>query len=86
MPVVRSAQTSAAPSLAANEQIAAPLKRVAATGHRARRKPHVYSGKQPPFTCSPRDVFHKTDAAPGWNTFTCRGKNVWSITRSLDRL
>jgi hypothetical protein len=28
-------------------------------------------------------VFHKTDAAPGWNTFTCHGKNVWSITTSL---
>ena len=86
MPVVRSTQTSAAPSRVTSGQIAGPLKRVAATGHRARRKPRVSSGKQPPFTCSPRDVFHKTDAAPGWNTFTCRGKNVWSITRSMDRL
>jgi hypothetical protein len=86
MPVVRSAQTSAAPSRVTSGQIAGPLKRVAATGHRARRKPRVSSGKQPPFTCSPRDVFHKTDAAPGWNTFTCRGKNVWSITKNMDRL
>jgi hypothetical protein len=86
MPVVRSAQTSAARSLVTSGRNAAPLKRAAATGHRARRKPRVSSGKQPPFTCSPGDVFHKTDAAPGWDTFTCRGKNVWSITRSLDRL
>lgn len=82
MSVVRSAQTSAAQSLATNGQIAAPLKRMAGTGHRARRKPRVSSGKELPFTCSAGDVFHKTDAAPGWNTFTCRGKNVWSITRN----
>ncbi len=83
---VRSAQESAAPSLVRNGQIAAPLKAATATRHRARRKPRISSGKEPPFTCSPGDVFRKTDAAPDWNTFTCRGKNVWSLAKSLDRL
>ena len=83
---VRSAQESAAPSLVRNGQIAPPLKAATATRHRARRKPRISSGKEPPFTCSPGDVFRKTDAAPDWNTFTCRGKNVWSLAKSLDRL
>jgi hypothetical protein len=56
-----------------------------ATG-RASGKPHVYRGREPPFTCSVGDVFRKTDAAPGWDTFTCLSKNVWSITRTPDKL
>src|SRR5260370_237909 len=44
----------------------------------ARRKPLVQGGASLPFTCSTGDVFHKTDAPPGWDTFACRGKNVWS--------
>ena len=72
-PVMRPAQTSAAPSLVRSTRIAAPLNWVAATGNRARRKPRTSRGKEPPFTCSARDVFYKTDAAPGWNTFTCLG-------------
>lgn len=57
-----------------------------ATGRRASGKPHVYSGREPPFTCSVGDVFRKTDAAPGWDTFTCLGKNVWSVTRTPGKL
>jgi len=53
--------------------------------HRARRKPVVQSGASLPFTCSTGDVFHKTDAAPGWDTFACRGKNVWSLIRNQAR-
>lgn len=48
--------------------------------HRSRRKPLVQSGTDLPFTCSPGDIFHKTDAPAGWDTFTCKGKNVWSRT------
>jgi hypothetical protein len=82
-PVTRTAQTSAAPSRVSSSRNAAPPNRVAATGNRARRKPRTSSGKEPPFTCAPRDVFYKTDAAPGWNTFTCLSKNVWSIRTAL---
>jgi hypothetical protein len=82
-PVTRIPQTSAAPSHVRSTRIAAPPSRVAATGNRARRKPRTSSGKEPPFTCAPRDVFYKTDAAPGWNTFTCLSKNVWSVGTAL---
>ena len=51
----------------------------AATGQRSRRKPLDSHGTSLPFTCGPGDVFHKTDAPVGWNTFTCTGKNVWSV-------
>ena len=57
-----------------------PLKPANVTGHRSRTKPLVQSGTRLPFTCAAGDVFRKTDAAPGWDTFTCRGKNVWSIS------
>jgi hypothetical protein len=50
--------------------------------HRSRRKPSVQTGTTLPFTCATGDVFHKTDAPPGWDTFTCQGKNVWSIAPS----
>ncbi|HVP47267.1 MAG TPA: hypothetical protein VMT32_11810 [Bryobacteraceae bacterium] len=49
-----------------------------ATGQRARTKPLQHSGTSLPFTCSTGDTFRKTDAPAGWDTFTCRGKNVWS--------
>jgi hypothetical protein len=84
MPTVASVHSSEALSLATTRQTA-QLKPLSATGQRARRKPHIYIGSEPPFSCSAGDVFHKTDATPGWNTFTCHTKNVWSIARSLDR-
>jgi hypothetical protein len=56
-----------------------------AAEHRARRKPLVQSGASLPFTCSTGDVFHKTDAPPGWDTFSCRGKNVWSLIKNQAR-
>jgi hypothetical protein len=59
---------------------------VVETRPRASRKPHLSSGSEPPFTCSVGDVFRKTDAAPGWDTFTCLGKNVWSVTRTPGKL
>jgi hypothetical protein len=76
-------EASAKPALplAPPASIAAePMKPVAATEHRSRRKPLVESGRNLPFTCAAGDIFRKTDAAPGWNTFTCRGKNVWSVS------
>lgn len=53
--------------------------------HRARLKPLTQSGASLPFTCSTGDVFHKTDAPPGWDTFSCRGKNVWSVMKNQAR-
>ena len=56
--------------------------------HRARRKPAVQavqSGASLPFTCSTGDVFHKTDAPAGWDTFSCRSKNVWSLMKNQAR-
>lgn len=52
------------------------------TGHRSRRKPLALTGTNLPFTCSTGDTFRKVDAPSGWDTFTCRGNNVWSITRT----
>jgi hypothetical protein len=54
----------------------------AAPVERAARKPLAQSGTSLPFTCSTGDVFHKIDAPPGWDTFTCRGKNLWSIVKT----
>jgi len=51
-------------------------------GHRSRHKPLVQTGTNLPFTCSTGDTFRKTDAPPGWDTFTCRGNNVWGISRT----
>jgi hypothetical protein len=45
----------------------------------------VQSGASLPFTCSTGDVFHKTDAPPGWDIFSCRGKNVWSLMKNEAR-
>lgn len=54
----------------------------AAPAEHASRKPLVQSGTSLPFTCSTGDIFRKTDAPPGWDTFTCRGKNLWSIVKT----
>jgi hypothetical protein len=51
-------------------------------GHRSRRKPLMQTGTSLPFTCSAGDTFRKTDAPPGWDTFTCRGHNVWGVSRT----
>jgi hypothetical protein len=50
--------------------------------HRARRRPLTQKGTSLPFTCSPGDVFRKIDAPQGWDTFICRGKNVWGVSRT----
>ncbi len=52
------------------------------TGHRSRRRPLAQTGTDLPFTCSSGDTFRMTNAAPGWDTFTCRGNNVWGISRT----
>ncbi len=75
-------QLSAAASAAAAPPITAavnPDKEESTIEHRSRRKPLVQSGTSLPFTCATGDVFHKTDAPAGWDTFTCKGRNVWSI-------
>jgi len=69
-PSLRSMQTSSMP---APEPV---------DGHRSRTKPVMLSGTELPFTCSPGDVFHKTDAPAGWDTFACRGNNVWSLLKN----
>jgi hypothetical protein len=56
-----------------------------ATGQRARAKPLQHSGISLPFTCSAGDIFRKTDAPAGWDTFTCRGNNVWSLVPAQTR-
>jgi hypothetical protein len=53
--------------------------------HRSRRKSLIQSGPSLPFTCSAGDIFRKTDAPPGWDTFSCRGKNVWSLMKNQAR-
>jgi hypothetical protein len=57
-----------------------PIKPVSTTEHRSRRKSLAQSGRNLPFTCAAGDTFRKTDSAPGWDTFTCRGKNVWGVS------
>jgi hypothetical protein len=64
---------------------AEPPKPLLSTEHRSRRKPVVQSGADLPFTCYAGDTFHKTNAPAGWDTFTCRGKNVWSNWRAQPR-
>lgn len=46
------------------------------------RTKSVTSGTHLPFTCTVGDVFHKTDAPAGWDTFGCRARNVWTILRT----
>ena len=48
----------------------------------ATQTPLAQSGTSLPFTCSPGDTFHKSDAPPGWDTFTCRARNLWSIVKT----
>ena len=74
-----------APTLAENSQAARPLVPVLSASHRARQRPLVQSGRNLPFTCSAGDMFHKTDAPTGWDTFSCRGRNVWGLTRNQTR-
>jgi hypothetical protein len=62
-----------------------PLKSATGADHRSRRKSLVQSGPSLPFTCSIGDVFHITGAPPGWDTFSCRGKNVWSLMKNQAR-
>ena len=57
----------------------------APSGHRTRRKSLEQSGTKLPFTCSEGDTFHKTDSPSGWDTFTCHGKNVWSLAPAQTR-
>lgn len=77
---------SALPSVPSpSAQTVEPVKAEPVAEHRARRKPLVQSGASLPFTCSAGDVFHKTDAPPGWDTFSCRGKNVWSLIKNQAR-
>lgn len=81
---------TSAPPVAAPAPSAAPVEAAAAqppevpvdvppSGHRARKKPLDQSGISLPFKCSAGDTFRKTDAPAGWDTFTCRGNNVWSL-------
>jgi len=58
---------------------------VPVSGQRARKKPLGQSGTSLPFTCSAGDTFRKTDAPAGWDTFTCRGNNVWSLVPAQTR-
>ncbi|MCU1276035.1 MAG: Mov34/MPN/PAD family protein, partial [Bryobacterales bacterium] len=67
---------------AANAQAARSTVPVLAASHRTRTKPAVQSGRNLPFTCSAGDMFHKTDAPAGWDTFSCRGKNVWGLMKN----
>jgi hypothetical protein len=66
-------------------QPAEPAQPATVAEHRSRRKSLEQSGPSLPFTCSAGDVFHKTDAPPGWDTFSCRGKNVWSLMKNQAR-
>jgi hypothetical protein len=76
-------QTAPAPPPAAAGGVAQPTEidgETEPSGHRARMKSvEQSSGTKLPFTCSAGDTFRKTDAPAGWDTFTCRGKNVWSL-------
>jgi hypothetical protein len=80
-PAPSAISTASAPTAQTGE----PVKPEPVAEHRARRKAVVQSGASLPFTCSTGDVFHKTDAPPGWDTFACRGKNVWSLIKNQAR-
>lgn len=55
--------------------------RAVADVHIAARTPIDQSGTSLPFTCSPGDSFHKSDAPPGWDTFSCGARNLWSLVK-----
>jgi len=85
---------AAKPQLAPTETLVVPVpasqpaerpKPATAAEHRSRRNSLVQSGASLPFTCSIGDVFRKTDAPPGWDTFSCRAKNVWSVMKNQER-
>jgi hypothetical protein len=82
MPVSRSVEKPMVRPRAWKGQTAAILKHPAANGYRGRKKPRVFSGKEPPSTCSRGDLFHKIDGSSGWNTFRCTSRNVWSVNRT----
>jgi len=84
-PSLAPSASASVPSPARAAQSGEAVKPEQVAEHRARRKPVVQSGASLPFTCSTGDVFHKTDAAPGWDTFACRSKNVWSVIRNQAR-
>jgi hypothetical protein len=84
-PSLAPSATASVPSRAPAAQTVEPVKPEPVAEHRARRKPVVQSGASLPFTCSTGDIFHKTDAPSGWDTFACRGKNVWSLIRNQAR-
>jgi len=69
----------AAIPIAAKSNTSARGKRARLAGRRSRTKPLLQSGRKLPFICSAGNVFRKTDAPPGWDTFVCRGKNVWGL-------
>ena len=73
---------TAMPARSTSVDVTPPIEPSGRIEHRSRKKPPVLSGTALPFTCATGDVFHKTDAPPGWNTFTCQGKNVWSLAPS----
>jgi hypothetical protein len=53
-----------------------------APAEQAARTRLAQSGTSLPFTCSTGDTFRKTDAPAGWDTFICRGKNLWSLVKT----
>ncbi len=77
------APAPAAPSVV--PQSAEMARAIEPAGHRERMKPSQQSGTMLPFTCSAGDTFRKTDAPAGWDTFTCRGRNVWSLIPAQTR-
>lgn len=85
--VLPPAAPSVAPTAIAVADVpkAASMTPVLTVNHRTRQKPSVQSGRNLPFTCSAGDTFHKTDAPAGWDTFSCRGRNVWGLTRNQAR-
>jgi hypothetical protein len=78
-------QAPVPPRPPANGQASEPVEPEIPVEHRARRNPVLQSGVQLPFTCSAGDVFHKTDAPSGWDTFECHGMNVWSLQKNQAR-
>jgi hypothetical protein len=70
------------PTPSISVEVTSPIEPAGTIEHRSRRKPSALSGTNLPFTCATGDVFHKTDAPPGWDNFSCHGKNVWIIAPS----
>ncbi len=77
-----SVSATADPVNAADDDLGATVNPRVRVQHRARRLPAILSGKNLPITCAVGDVFHKTNAPLGWDTFGCSAKNVWNVIRS----